>query len=80
MAKKDKYVEDQGDGFVKILGGVTTYKLSFWRSEDPQATWEFFKESLQGKIETDLVQTWKLLTGKDVPKDKPKRETPKKIK
>lgn len=62
-----KYVEQLDGGHVRILGGKTTYKKAAFADK----SFEEFKAIFQGKIETDLVRTYELLTGKKASKKKP---------
>jgi hypothetical protein len=73
MAKKEKYIEDLGNGWVKVLGGSTTYKTSAIKREG----FEFFKKNFTGKITTDIVKTYELITGEVVGKEPVKPKTPK---
>lgn len=68
-----KYVENLEGGFVRILGGSTTFKKSAFA----EWTFEKFKGKYQGKIDTDLKRTYELLTGK---KASVKKASPRKKK
>ena len=76
--KKDKYIEDLGNGFVKILGGKTTYNKEYFKDVD----FEAFKKMFLGKITTDITRTYELLTGKkaSVKPVSPRRASPRVIK
>ena len=58
--KKDKYIEDLGNGWVKILGGETKYNKAFFANVE----FAIFKKMFAGKIQTDITRTFELLTGK----------------
>jgi hypothetical protein len=62
-----KYIEQLDNGMIKILGGKTSYKKEAFAAMG----FEDFKALYQGKIDTDLVKTYELLTGKKATKKKP---------